>query len=348
MNPRFKRNNFDLLRFLFAFTVFLVHTHVLSGRPELEVFAELLSSDLAVKSFFVVSGLLVFMSYENSGSLKVYFEKRIRRIYPAYFTVVAGCALLFVFASSGGPGAYFNTDWVRYLAANLSFANFLHPTLPGVFGANRFAEINGALWTLKVEVMFYAIVPVVAWFCLRLGRLRALAAFAAASLAYAAWMEALARSTGSEFYVLLARQLPGQLSYFLAGAFFYYYLEIFERHLAWFATAAIACFVLHRCYGFSAFEPLWLATFVAFFGFFAYAGNFGRFGDFSYGIYILHFPIVQTLVSLGVFARSPWLGVAVSAALVLAAAVLMWKLVEKPFLRRTSHYVLATRTAPPS
>ena len=347
MNPRFKRNNFDLLRFLFAFTVFLVHTHVLSGRPELALFTELLSSDIAVKSFFVVSGLLVFMSYENSDSVKVYFEKRIRRIYPAYFAVVVGCALLLVFASSAGPAGYFTADWLRYLAVNLVFANFLHPTLPGVFEANRFAEINGALWTLKVEAMFYAIVPVLAWVGLRLGRIPALAVFAAASLAYAAWMEALARSTGSEIYIFLARQLPGQLSYFLAGAFFYYYLETFERYLGWFAAAAIAFFVLHRWYGFTALEPLWLATFVAFFGFFAYVGNFGRFGDFSYGIYILHFPIVQTVISLGLFARSPWLGVAVSAVLVLAAAVLMWKLVEKRFLRRTSHYVIAARAVPP-
>ncbi len=348
MNPRLARNNFDLLRFLFAFTVFLVHTHVLSGRAELALFSELLSSDLAVKAFFVVSGLLVFMSYENSANAKVYFEKRIRRIYPAYFAVVVGCALLLFVASSAEPARYFGGDWLRYLAMNLAFANFLQPTLPGVFGGNRFAEINGALWTLKIEVMFYAIVPVLAWLCLRLGRIPVLLAFAAGSVAYAATMEALARSTGTELYVFLARQLPGQLSYFLAGAFFYYYLETFERHLGWFAAAAIACFVLHRWYGFSALEPIWLATFVAFFGFFAHVGNFGRFGDFSYGIYILHFPIVQTLISLGMFARSPWLGVATSAVLVLGAAVLMWKLVEKPFLRRTSHYVLATRAAPPA
>lgn len=347
MNPRFTKNNFDLLRFLFAFTVFLVHTYVLSGQPELEIFSVLLSPGLAVKSFFVVSGLLVFMSYENSDNAKVYFEKRIRRIYPAYFTVVALCALLLVAVSASEAARYFSTDWLRYLAVNLAFANFLHPTLPGVFEGNLFAEVNGALWTLKVEVMFYAIVPLLAWLFRRCGRIASLAVFAAGSLAYAAWMEALAHSTGSGIYTILARQLPGQLSYFLAGAFFYYYLDFFERHVGWFVAAAIALFVLHRWYGFTAFEPLWLAAFVAFFGFFAYAGNFGRFGDFSYGIYILHFPIVQTLVHLGVFGRSPWLGVALSSALLLAAAVLLWIFVEKPFLRRTSHYVLATRAAAP-
>ena len=34
--------------------------------------------------------------------------------------------------------------------------------------------------------------------------------------------------------------------------------------------------------------------------------GFGRFGDFSYGIYIVHFPVVQTLVYLGIFAWSPY------------------------------------------
>jgi peptidoglycan/LPS O-acetylase OafA/YrhL len=347
MNPRFKKNNFDLLRFLFAFTVFLVHTHVLSGQAALELFSVLLSPGLAVKSFFVVSGLLVFMSCETSDSTKAYFEKRVRRIYPAYFTVVALCALLLVVVSTTEAAHYYSAEWLRYLVVNLAFANFLQPTLPGVFEGHRFAEVNGALWTLKVEVMFYAVVPVLAWLFRRCGRLASLAVFAAGSLAYAAWMEALAHSTGSGIYTILARQLPGQLSYFLAGAFFYYYLDFFERHVGWFVAAAIALFVLHRWYGFAAFEPLWLATFVAFFGFFAYAGNFGRFGDFSYGIYILHFPIIQTLVYLGVFERSPWLGVALSIALVLAAAVVLWKLVEKPFLRRSSHYVLATRAAAP-
>ena len=72
-----------------------------------------------------------------------------------------------------------------------------------------------------------------------------------------------------------------------------------------------------------------------------YLGNFGRFGDFSYGIYIVHFPLLQLLVSVGLFRASPWLGLAVATAGVLALAALSWHLVEKPFLRKSSHYVLA-------
>ena len=41
-----------------------------------------------VDLFFVVSGLLIFMSYERSRSVGRYTENRVRRIYPAYFVTV--------------------------------------------------------------------------------------------------------------------------------------------------------------------------------------------------------------------------------------------------------------------
>ena len=90
-------------------------------------------------------------------------------------------------------------------------------------------------------------------------------------------------------------------------------------------------------------EPLWLGTLVVFFGLFRYAGNFGRYGDFSYGFYILHFPVLQTMVVLGVFAWSPFAALAIACAVVLTLAVLLWHLVEQPFLARSSHFVKATK-----
>lgn len=81
MHDRFKHNNFDLLRFLFASTVMLVHTHVLSRESQLALLSEWLSSEVAVRAFFVVSGLLVFMSYDKTRNLAKYAKKRFRRIY---------------------------------------------------------------------------------------------------------------------------------------------------------------------------------------------------------------------------------------------------------------------------
>jgi peptidoglycan/LPS O-acetylase OafA/YrhL len=337
----FKHNNFDLLRFLFASTVMLVHCHVLSQQPQLAFLSEWLSSEIAVRSFFVVSGLLVFMSYDKTRDLGRYAEKRLRRIYPAYFTVVAGSALLLFLVSTSDAAQYFAGGFLKYLAANLVFLNFIHPTLPGVLEGNALREVNGALWTLKIEVMFYVAVPVFAWLFARLGRLRVMVAVYVLSVAYAWAFDWLARKSGANLYVILGRQLPGQLSYFMVGGFFYYYFGFFRRHAAWFAAAALALAVLHRFVPTGPLEPLWLGTLVAVSGFFLYLGNFGRYGDFSYGIYILHFPILQALIQAGLFAWSPFGALAIACGTVIAAAALLWHLVERPFLARSSHYVEA-------
>ncbi len=91
------RNNFDAIRFGLAFIVFLVHTYELSRAEGLRFLSQILSSQVAVEAFFVVSGFLIFMSYEKSADIRKYAVKRARRIYPAYVAVVVLCALLGTF-----------------------------------------------------------------------------------------------------------------------------------------------------------------------------------------------------------------------------------------------------------
>jgi len=341
------KNNFDLLRFAFAFTVLLVHAHVLSGAPELAPLSHWLSSDVAVKAFFVVSGFLVFMSYERSRSLADYAEKRVRRIYPAYIAVVVLAALLGVVPSSLGPDEYFGREVLSYVAWNLVFLNFVSPNLPGVFTNNALTEINGALWTLKIEVMFYAAVPVIAWAASRIGRIGTLAGLYVLSVAYFVAMGHLAESHGP-FYTLLQRQLPGQLAYFMAGALGYYYSD----HVAarpWLAVAGLAGYVVIAIVPGAGplIEPAALGALVVYAAVgFRYLGNFGRHGDFSYGIYIIHFPVIQTLVAYGVFERNPFAALAAAIAIVLLLSAASWHLVEKRWLRKSSHYVLAEERRP--
>jgi len=337
------RNNFDLLRFAFAFIVFLFHAHVLSGRPELAGLSRWLSADFAVESFFVVSGFLVFMSYENSASVGDYFSKRARRIYPAYFAVIAVAALGGVLITTLPLSEYFSVDWLRYVTANIAFLNFLAPELPGVFQSNAVHAVNGALWTLKIEVMFYIAVPVIAFMCIRLGRWQTLVALYVLSVAYALGMEHLAHEAGRALYVQLGRQLPGQLSYFLAGAACFYFLDKFERHWRWGVPVALVTLLapLPRALD-AALGPAALGVLIVYLAVGArFLGNFGRYGDFSYGIYIIHFPVLQTLIAFGVFERNPYMAVALATVLVLFGAYVSWHLVEKPFLRKSSHYVVA-------
>jgi len=341
-SPRLTKNNFDLLRLLFAGTVCLVHSYELSGYQQLGWIASILSSAVAVKAFFVVSGFLIFMSFERSSSLASYASKRARRIYPAYFFVVMLCALGLTFVSSKNPGEYFSLTWVKYVFSNLIFLNFLQPSLPGVFEANKFAAVNGALWTLKIEVMFYLTVPFFVYLFRKFAHLPILVLIYCSSVAYVWLLAAIAERTGSGMYVELGRQLPGQLSYFISGAFFYYFLALFERRALYFVIAASLILAVNMFLPLPLFEPFALATIVIFFGLFLHLGNFGKFGDFSYGVYILHFPIIQLLLHGGWFRESPWYFLMAVILITTTGAIAMWHLVEKWFLFRTSHYIAAT------
>lgn len=345
------RNNFDLLRLVFSFTVFLVHAQVLSQRPELSVLSSWLSAEIAIESFFVVSGFLVVMSFEKSRSVGEYASKRVRRIYPAYFSVVVGAAVAGALLTTLPLAEYFfSAAWVRYLAANLVFMNFLAPTLPGVFESNPMAAVNGALWTLKIEVMFYAAVPVIALLCRRIGRTPVLAGIYLLSVAYHWSMEYLAQQSGRGLYLELARQLPGQLAFFIAGAAGYYHLELLKRR--WWILVPLSALLLvaplPRLLVF-ALAPGALGALVVYLAVgLRSLGNFGRYGDFSYGIYIIHFPVIQTLVAIGLFDSNPYGALVAATVVVLGGALVSWHLVEKPFLKRSSHYVAATRATSPA
>lgn len=341
-NSRLVSNNFDLLRLLFAGTVCLVHAYQLSEIEELKIIGIYLSSKIAVEAFFIVSGFLIFMSYERSSSVSSYIEKRARRILPAYIVVVILCALGFLFISTLSYGGYFSSDWISYIVANLSFLNFIQHSLPGVFEENKFNAVNGALWTLKIEVMFYLSVPLFVYLFRRFSCLPVIAFFYISSLVYVFTLSLLEERSGNVLYTILSRQLPGQLSYFMAGAYFYYFLHVFEENAKYFVSFSILVLAINTIFPLTVIEPFAIATLVIFFGLFLYLGNFGKFGDISYGVYILHFPIIQTFINEGWFSEKPWVFLISIIAVTTVGAMIMWHFVEKRFLHRGGHYVLAT------
>ena len=347
MRPMLDENNLDFVRFLLASMVLVSHMHDLSGAVELSIFSVAISSTLAVQAFFVISGFLIFQSYDRSSTLRSYTSKRIRRILPGYAVVVIGSAGLLGLASTLPYHAYIaNPAVLKYVAANLLFLNFIAPDLPGVFQNNIVDAVNGALWTLKIEVAFYFAVPICVWLFRRIGRVPTLVAVYLLSALYAATMIWIADARQSGAFMELARQLPGQMTYFIAGAAIYYNFDrVRERPMTMllcglflFAASSVLFELLLR--------PLGVALLVMCVSFGPYLGRFGRYGDFSYGIYIIHFPIIQLLVAAGLPTYSLPLFLLVSATLVLLLAVAMWHLVEKRFLRRDSHYRRAAEVPP--
>lgn len=340
-----RENCFDFLRFLFAFTVFVQHSYHLSFQPKLHWAIYFLDTGIAVTGFFVISGFLVFMSYEKSRSVGDYLEKRARRILPAYIVCVIICAVAGAFLSRLSYNEYFSWGFVKYLGANLVFANFIAPKLPGVFEQNAVTVVNGALWTIKVELMFYLIVPVVSSAMKKLGSVPVFIVLYVCSFAYKEVLEHLALTQGVAWYRTLAMQMPGFLTFFLTGGLVYQYFKFFETHRWWWLSGACVALAGGLFVPFlKVFYPLGFGLAVTFIGFFwPLWRSFGKLGDFSYAMYIYHFPILQTLVALHIDNVNAYMYFLVAMGLVLSISALSWCVVERPFLRSSSHYIQASR-----
>jgi peptidoglycan/LPS O-acetylase OafA/YrhL len=345
----FSRNNLDCLRLILASIVALYHIDALTYLPAFSAFGKYLSPHFAVKSFFVISGMLIYQSYTRSSSLRSYMEKRVRRIYPAYFTVVVLAAVGLCFLSTLPLSQYFfGIGFWKYLVANLLFLNFLAPSLPGVFTTNVMPAVNGALWTLKIEVIFYLFVPVIFSLSRRYGVVRIVGALFILSCVWKygfALLDTMYSSHGifsldssRGFYAQLEAQFPGQLLYFCAGILLLVYFDKLKQHFLSIAAISACLFLLDYWFARGTLDVFWMSGVVFVFGFWRYFGDFSKFGDFSYGVYIVHFPIVQTLAALGLATMNPAIFLAVTVFLIGIAGIFMWHLVEKRFLKTSSHY----------
>jgi peptidoglycan/LPS O-acetylase OafA/YrhL len=293
------------------------------------VWSTYLDAGAAVEGFFAISGCLIFASWERSGSLREYAGKRWRRILPAYYATTVLClAIAFFLFHAFRVG--------KFLAANVTFLNFLYPGIDGVFDNNPESHaMDGALWTIRVEIMFYCAVPVAAWLCRKLGRDRFLVSTAMASIFYRYVMEG--RLLLHVPHRSLAVALPGQWSFFAVGALIYYHLDWFRRYGRWLVVPALALYVATYFVDGLAFRPLAIPILVLAFCFLApEMKGPARYGDFSYGTYLMHWPIIQTLVAFGLFTRWPYLALGVTVVLVALAAGVSWFFVEKPILKQRS------------
>ena len=337
--PADKRNNMDLLRLLFACSVMVYHAIVLSRwrSPHLSLFTDL--AGVGVDGFFVISGFLIFQSYEKSQSLKDYVQKRIRRIYPAYATVIAAIIVMGAAVTELPLSDYIGRRLARFALTNLAFLNFLDPAPPGVFLHNPVTAVDGSLWTIKVEVMFYVSVPIIVWACRHAPRSALFCLIYVLSTLYRLFFSRLFVTTGHDVYDTLAKQLPGQMTFFISGASLYYYRQAVKKYSKLVISAAAVLVALYfRGWPLQPIFPAALSIVVMAVAFGPYMGNAGCFGDFSYGVYIWHFPIIQAFVANGLFASQPRAAFATSLGFTLALAFLSWHLVEKRFLKHSSHY----------
>jgi len=339
LNPR-PGNNFDALRFVFACAVIYAHSYYLLGNPgeAVTVFSrgQAHSGRIAVHAFFIISGYLITISFERSRSTFAFLQNRILRIFPGFIAMGFVCILLVAPVIVSDVHAYFaGQNWPRLLYSiatlqKLDLANFSVPA------SHDPTQINGSLWTIRIEFECYLVTLFLGVALLLKRRLLILGLFfavwllqswVALNLPFPAWFT----------NVVPARALtahPQFLSYYLAGTVVALFFRDLRPHWVPACLALAAWIVGARAGGLQVVEPFALTYLV-----FALAftksvrlHGFARHGDFSYGIYLYGWPMQQLVLHLFHGELSPTTLTLLATLAALACAALSWRFVEKPAL----------------
>ncbi len=199
--------------------------------------ALLVASGLGVDFFFVISGFVLFLPVVRNegafGSVAGYALRRIARIAPAYYVAVLVQALatplLSRFASPFETPAGLAVVGAHLLFLQHEIPRWLFRRM-GFRASVMGFGVNGALWSLSIEALFYAALPLVAGFAYRRPR-RAFALGIAAALCWRLLAYSLPPLGGvlgaARFHGGVPRlfdQFPGFLAHFafgMAGAWLY-------------------------------------------------------------------------------------------------------------------------------
>lgn len=336
-----RQNNFDALRLVAAISVIFSHSFLIAEGTQNNEWLILLTGNQCILGltgvfiFFAISGFLVTQSFEQTPKPLHYLAKRALRIFPGLFVAtVVSAFVLGPLVTTLPLDAYLSrSEAYGYVLGNTLLDQTVHQ-LPGVSLADNPVglEINGSLWTLRLEFTMYLMVLVLG--VLRLLTVRVallLLAFGVACLHF----EMLYPLEKWGWFFELLSGWGWLVGFFAAGMALYKlrHTRILDGRIAMLALAGLVLSVPLRQFitlfpVFGCYLALWLALNAR-----LPVIPAARFGDLSYGLYIYGWP-VEEAVMWCCAARAAWWQVFLIALPITATlAFLSWHFVERPMLR---------------
>ncbi|HHV10259.1 MAG TPA: acyltransferase [Clostridiales bacterium] len=337
-----KRNNFDLIRLIAAVMVIYSHSYALCGKTDPgPSFYQQTYGGLGVAIFLMISGFLVTLSWFKSENLSVFLKARCLRIFPALIFVIFITTFILgpIVTSLPLPQYFSNPDTYRYLKTITLFD--VRYYLPGVFTDNVYQyAVNGSLWSLVYEFIFYLIV---AFFGVTgLLKRKSVTIFL---FAITLTLSSLNAFPTFHIYTIYFSQFLPLFTYFTAGMLFY----IFKDHIPLSKSfAAISILVLILASFFSGLNISLFIIFGTYLIFFIALSpdiklpQISKVGDFSYGLYIYAFPVQQFVVWIYGNKISPINNFMLSTIIALFFSAFSWHIIEKNFLKLKNHAIMPT------
>ncbi len=334
-----RSTGFDYLRLGLAVSILVTHTWATSFgeahiNDRLSPWITVCFMPALVPCFFALSGFLVAGSLERCRTLIAFLGLRALRIFPALAAeTLLSAFLIGPLVTTFGPVRYFSDPafW-SYLGNMLGHVQF---DLPGVFLTNPTPGIvNRQLWTVPYELYCYLTLSAVALLGRQWIKLNVSVVIAAVIAAYV-----LGHLSKRDDILQLANfQLV--LCFLIGVALFLY-----RQYVPWSPVIAAIGVGLYLI-------GTWRQSVWALVGWFGltyatiYVGLLNprkvallAGADYSYGIYLYHYVILQTIVLV---LNAPWwLGLILGLPAALAFAATSWRLIESPALQLRSHLFAA-------
>ena len=312
-------NNFDILRLILAILVYFAHWNILTSQDISNQLFHL--SGYAVHMFFIVSGFLIFWSFDADQNKKHFYIKRFFRIFPLYAFLIILQTLFFIGFSDGST-----FEVIKYFIANIFFLNFLAPSVGSTLSSLEVNAINGSLWTLKNEVVFYLIVPLLFMFYKKWGGYILLILYSL-SVVYMFAVDYL----GMEKLLV---QFPAQVRLFMVGILLYILFDKFNKnniYLLAIVSLILLIFLKDNTYFNYILYPFCIGFMMIFLVYFV--KNIKVNFDFSYSLYILHFPVIQLALYFEINPTNPIISFVVLFAVILVLSYFSEKYIEKRFIK---------------
>lgn len=320
-------NSLNLVRLLASIQVVAIHimSHFSINAPLLY---EVLNIFRGVPVFFVISGFLIAASSDNTPSFTEFIKKRFKRIYPALWVGTAVSVFIMLFFVTVNL-----KEIILYIIGQCTFLQFWTPNSLRNYGVGT---PNGSLWTIVVELQFYILIYFM-YKKLKKSSLKTCLSTIVTCIILSIGFIYIKPHIPDVVYKLLLETVLPYLYMFLIGTFIYKYKEIIlpfiVKHFnVLFVATVIFHFIpwkINAVYIDPISGVLIGVTAIAF------AFKFKTIkikNDISYGVYIYHMIFVNLVIALSINNLAIELAIVVLSTLLFA--ILSWKFIEEPILRR--------------
>jgi len=289
----------------------------------------------AVNAFFILSGFLIADSLERRRDVFLFAASRALRILPALlFLSLFAVLVVGPLATSLSPGDYWTASSTWLFPVNVMAFLDTSSGPAGVFGSNPWSgEFSATLWTLRYEVVAYIAAGTLFFSPIPWGRYTHLVIFILTSGVY---IFVRYEVEDAPALVMAATRLS---SAFTLGML----IHGWRNHVSVVPLAGLLSLpiwlVLEARPEAEIVMNIMMASFLFWLAFARLWGlpTWAKIPDWSYGIYIWHYPIMQSVLYFNI-AETPIMIGAISLPLSVLVAAFSWSFIEKPCLHHKAAF----------